>query len=371
MTRVSLICALSVLAVGLTGCPHTPATMEMDPTQAYVDARSALLQAVGDTDPRVRAHAMEALAAIEGIGAGPALMQGLRDDRQPVIAAAALGVGQSRYGPAKPRLLQMAANPDMPPKLLCAVIYGLHRLGNDQYTGELGQLLRHNDKWVRAEAARIMGMMGEASAIGPLKSLQADDREVIVRLQLAVALALLGDERSVRLAGGFTKSQFMEDKLLAVEALGKINRPEAKGILKGLYRADGQDAIIYVAAAGALAQLKDNRGYGTALAAAEAPLEELKRVRGRDAKIKPQEVVILQMYAARALMHMGDTAAVDVLHPLLSDARNGSVRVVSAQAILTLLKSHGSAAEPTEPVKAPDKTPRVVRPPLHSSSGKD
>ena len=382
MTRGNLSCGACVLAA-LTalagGCRSGHTTMQIDPAQAYVDARSALLQMVDDDDARARTHALEALAATEGASAGAAFKEALKDDRLPVLSAAAMAVGKTRYAPAKGRLLELAERPDAPPKLKCALIYALHRLGDDTHTSDLAALLRDpDDKWVRAEAAKIMGLMSEPSAIGPLKSLQEDEHEVVVRLQVFEALALLDgdDERSVGMLEAYTKSQFMDDKIIAIEALGKLRHRRAIMALRKLVDYRGHDLIVRVAAAGSLAKLGDVRGYGMTLRAAVDPEVELKRARGRTGPIRPGEVTILQTRAVMALAHMGDLAAVDHLHPLLHSTEP-AIRAASAQTILQLLRSYRPAesagAEPKPKVApgAPEEKKQPPRPRLHTSGAKD
>ncbi len=372
-------CVLAAFAAFVGGCRRGHTAMQIDPAQAYVDARSTLLQMVDDRDARARTHALEALAATEGASVGAAFKEALKDDRLPVLSAAAMAVGKTRYVPAKERLLELAERPDVPAKLKCALIYALHRLGDDRHTSELASLLRDpEDKWVRAEAVKIMGLMSEPSAIGPLKSLQDDEHEVVVRLQVFEALALLDgdDERSLGMLEAYSKSQFMEDKIIAIEALGKLRHRRAIMVLRRLVDDRGQDVIVRVAAAGSLAQLGDVRGYAMTLRAAVDPEAELKRARGRTAPIQPDEVAILQTRAVMALAHMGDLAAVDHLHPLLHSS-DPAIRAVSAQTILRLLRSYrpkeqaGAKPKPKVAPKAPEKKKQPPRPRLHTSGAKD
>lgn len=360
---------LTVAALVVGGCVREPEEPQINLTQAYVDARSVLLRGVDDPDLRVRMHALEALASTEGLAAGPALMQGLNDDPAMVVAAAAMAAGDIRYGPAKPRLMELAAHRKTPPKLLCVVIYALHRLGNDEYTSELGKLLRHDNKWVRAEAARVMGMMGEKSAVGPLKNLLDDEREVAVRLQIAEALALVEeDERSIGMLEGFTKGMFVEDKIIAIRAMGRFRHRRTLGVLENLMNDSKQDTIIRVAAVGSLARMGDSRGYKMARQAILEPERMLKKAR-KGQPIRPEDIEIVRIQGVMALEHMGETAAVDDLHPLLR-ARSGELRVAAAKAVLRLLKEHRPPGSPQAPEEQPDSQP-VAKPPLHVSGGKD
>jgi len=358
----------------LAGCQPVIAP-RLSPTRAYVDARHALLAAAEDPDPRVRTHALEALAVTEGQAAGAVLLQSLRDDRTPVISAAAMAVGQCRYAPATPKLLELIEAPNMPPKLRCSLIYALHRLGNDKFTGELAQMLRHQDRFVRAEAARVMGKMGEPSAVGPLKSLQRNDREVVVRLNVAEALAVLGDDRSIGLLEAFTKSQFLEDRLIAVAAMGKLRHARAIYVLNALVADAKQDSMVRVAAAGSLAQLGEAAGRELVLEAIKDPEGVLRQARGETAVVRTTEVSGLQTLAVMSLEHMGGEDAVATIYPLL-ESKRGPVRVAAARAMLRLLKRYRPAApDVTAPPKESAAAPKVTQPPpqqeLHSAGAKD
>ncbi|KKL83344.1 hypothetical protein LCGC14_1975710, partial [marine sediment metagenome] len=212
--------ALTAVAAG-SGCVRSSKQLQLDPTRAYVDARTVLRQAAEDPDPRVRTNALEALAVTEGAKAGAIYLQLLGDERLPVVSAAAMAVGECRYDKAMPMLLAYVKDERTSPKLKCSVIYALHRLGNDAFTGQFAELLQNKDKFVRAEAARIMGRMGEPSAIGPLKSLQRDDREVVVRLNVAEALAMLGDRANISLkpAAGPKAPAGADNKRLLYQAM--------------------------------------------------------------------------------------------------------------------------------------------------------
>jgi len=382
---------LLALATGvpLAGCAGKPAELEVSPTRAYVDARVALETATEDRDPRVRANAIEALAATEGPRAGGRYMQALRDDRLPVVAAAAMAVGDTRYEPALGALEAIAADPHTPAKLMCSVIYALHRLGNDTYTDRLGALVRDHDKLVRAEAARVMGRMGVPSAVGPLKTLQRDDRDAVVRLNVAESLALLGDERSIGLLEAFTKSQMVEDRLVAVEALGRLRHARSITVLRRVARDRDQSPLVRVAASGALAGLGEQQNKGLVLRSAVDPRGVLRSVLGRNAQIEARDVVTLQTLAIGALEKMDDKLDVNTLQPTLLAAK-GSVKVAAARAVLHLLRddrpgsgelraalptpepAEAAAPETPAPTSLPAETVRPTpRPALHTSGAKD
>ena len=364
----------------LAGCNMGRGELQVEPMRAYVDARSRLLEASDDEEDLVRMHALEALVVVDPKAAGPAIKQAMTDGASlPLVSAAVKAAGDIRYTPVKETLLAVMADPEAQPKLQCAAIYALHRMGDDTYTSRLGLLLRHSEATVRAEAAEMMGRMGERSAIGPLKSLQSDEHQINVKLTIAEALARLGDERAIGLLEAYTKDQFIDSQLIAVEGLGLLEHPRAVYVLRRTVHSKRVDPIVRVAAAKNLAKLGDDSGYGLAMDALADPEGTLRKTRGKRTQIPPKDANTLQVYAAQALANMDREEAVDALHPLLN-SRRAPVRVASAQGIMQLLRAYKRSAPAPKPVtpKAAagldDDTPEapVGKPPkLHTSGGKD
>ena len=364
-----------LIAVLIVGC-HSREKVRIDPVRAYNDARITLHQAAEDPDPKVRMKALEALAAAEGSAGGAIMLQSLRDDQAPVRFAAAMAIGDVRYGPAKPALLKMIKDTDDYPKLKCAIIYALHRLGDDSCTGQLGGMIQHKDKWVRATAAMVMGRMGEPSAKAPLKSLQRTDRDPVVQLQVVEALAQLGDERSLALLEAFTKSQFMEDRIIAVQSLGRLPNARSVFILSRLLKEKNQEPAVRIAAAGSLARMGEQVKTDLPLKAVADPDKVLRKFRGKDASIPSKEVSGLRVIAILALEYVPDPAAADTLEPFLHSPE-GAVRVATARALIRLLRAYKPSADPpdqaktTEPDKEEKQSKPAVKPRMHSAGGKD
>ena len=374
-----------------TGChPQTP-VVEVDPTKAYIDARTELGQAAEDKDPFTRSHAMEALAQALGPKAGGMLKQALGDPAASVRFAAAMAIGDVRYEPAKADLIGMAklAGPDK--RVYCAVIYALHNLGDDTYTGDLSRLLtEHHEPQVRANAALVMGKMGEPSAVGPIKMMLDHEQDNLVKVNLVEALATLGDARHERMLEAYTKGYDIGIRLIAIRSLGRSGSIQAARVLRELLHARNPAHVRVVAAAelGKLSQA-DDQAYALCVQAATDPdavIASSSRRRGFDAD-RPQPQV-LQHLAAIALGWMDRPAAVNVLHPLLKSPY-GQVRVAAAMSLIRILKQPepepvltvdkaGGTEDvedvPEAPTTAPDQTTRPTSMPsrkLHSAGAHD
>ena len=319
----------------------------IDPVRTYNDARIVLYQAAEDPDPRVRCKAIEALAESDGPDAGAIMLQSLKDNCDPVSFSAAMAIGDVRYGPAKP-VLQEMIKVDVQPKLKCAMIYALHRLGDDSYTGELGGMIQDTDKWVRATAAMIMGRMGEPGAMEPLKSLHRTDYDPVVQLQVVEAMSQLGDERAFVLLETFAKGQYMEDRIIAVQALGRLSNARSLVVLRQLMDARQQEPAVRVAAAGSLAKRGEQVDSEFPLKAAVEPEVVLRRFQGRAADISPRDINNLRIIAILTLEYVPDPVVPGNLAAFLNSS-DGGVRVASAKALLHLLRAYKPSAEPFVP----------------------
>lgn len=335
-------CVLAaVLPAAMCGCVGPPPP-GVDSTRACIDAKTALLQAAEDQSPQTRANAMEALAQTVAGRSGRLFVQALGDESPAVRFAAAMAVGDVGHAPAKAPLLKMAADKNVEPdrRVLCAVICALHSLGDDTHAGELGKLLFDREAEVRANAALVMGKMGEPSAIGPLKTLLGDEQNTMVELQVVESLALLGDPACTMRLEAYSKRPFLDERLVAISALARVRSQRAVPVLRELL-GQRNPLRVRVAAAGALGRLGqfEQEGFDLCMRAARDPQAVLAPPGTRGAgKNVPAEASALAHEAAISLGWMRNQQAVSVLHPLLSSP-DGSVRVAAAMSILRLFSA--------------------------------
>ena len=368
---------LSLLAACDLQLPwHRPRGVVIDPEKAWIDAKSALLQAVDDESPLTRTNAIEALGETLGQEAGAVFLEGLGDAHPTVRFASAMVVGDLRYAPGKDRLARMAQDKQAEPdrRVLCGVLYALHRLGDDRFTGELGRLLFDAEAEVRANAAMAMGKTGAPSAIGPLKTLLGDELNPKVRWQIRESLALLGDMPSMLRLEGFARQPDPALRLLAISALGRIRSDTAVPALRKLLSKRNPPRV-RVSAAGMLARLceVDPSGFELCLASVRDPAAVLRKHGGRAGTAPPAQCSSLRQLAARSLGWMGRTEALDALHAVLS-SQAGSARVAAAMGILRLSAPPGprrgaaTQGDPGAPRRGP---PNADAPKLHGAGGKD
>ena len=377
------MCSLvAILASLCSGCTGADWTKKSEPPirrdQFYVDARATLLQTVNSDDPQVRAHAMEAIAQTLKTSCAAYLMQGLTDKSVIVRYAAAMALGDIKYLPAKKKLIELVENPKTDERVVCAAIYALHQIGNDDFAYQLGVILTSRFELGRASAAQAMGKMGEKSAIGPLKTALSYEADDAAKINMVEALAILGDKQSQLYVEAFTQSYFVDMRLPAIPILARLNTPKAQLVLTSIL-ADKNPPRIRVAAAGGLGSMGmfDEKGYRICLRAAENPRKVLDGAYP-DAKesISPEVVSSLQRLAAIALGDIECVGSLGVLQNLLQ-SKDGSVRVAAACAILRMLGPKTaevpgiapSQQVPDGQTPPPGKTPKL--PNMESADGID
>ena len=163
-----------------------------------------------------------------GLRPGVVMKQSLQDPSPMVRFTAGMAIGDVKYEPALPLLREMArheaSNPKAEPdkRVFCAIVYALHMMGDTSFTSELADMLSDGEKEVRANAAMVMGRMEEPSAVVPLKIQLADEQDPTVQLQVLESLAILGDEQSAIRLEAHTKTQYMEDRLVAIRAMEQV-----------------------------------------------------------------------------------------------------------------------------------------------------
>lgn len=362
----------------LVGCGSGRQEETIDPAKAYIDAKTVLLQSADDTDPGTRSHAIEALATALGAEAGATFTQALEDENPAVRFAAALAIGDTEHKPALPALLKMAQTKtgERDKRVFCGVIYALYRLGNDEHARDLGKLLFDDEREVRMDAALAMGRMGEPSAMGPLKTLLANEQDDGVRIQVTESLSLLGDSRCAEVIEAYTKGYFLDLRLAAIPALGRAGGTRAPRTLKQLTQ-DRHPSRVRVSAGGELARLGhfDQDAYDLCVASVKDPAKVLEEASKRSKRAADKDAASLKRLAILSLGWMGRQDVVSLLHPLLK-SKDGGVRVAGTLSMLRLLKAYRPApASPKEPAsrpaaKSPETRPAKEKPKLHTAPAK-
>ena len=365
--RLSNLTAVLCLA-GVGGCTlfaPPPPVMKADPVKAAIDARHVLLSAVDDKDEFTRAEAIEALGQTLGADVGNTFIQALQDPSPVVRFAAAIVVGDLKYSSAKPELMRMTQGPpdgERDKRVFAGAVYALYRMGNTDHTRDLGTLLFDPEWEVRANVALVMGKMGNAHAMEPLKALRSTERTPGVQIQVKDSLAMLGDPGSIESLEGYARSSiYVDERIPAIQALAKVRDRQAVYLLRGMVQ-PAEPVLIRLVTAGALAQLGyySQEGFDFCLRTVQDPVVVLTESTGGKVAVSAEDAAKAEQLAAISLGFMGNTAAVDSLQLVLRSA-DGPARVAAAKSILTILAAYQRAQPPAPP--APVLKPMTPVPP--------
>ncbi len=251
-------------------------------------AISALVELSLSPDAQIRAN------AIEGLGRAPArvrdvVARGLRDGNEGVRAVSAVVAGRSDLTELAPAIRPLVD--DRSPYVQASAIFALRKLGQTDVdpTPLAGLLLGHPEIGVRAQAAWVLGELGDDSAVGLLRTAvskpmnRATVGETrVLRLQIAEALYKLGQDGeldTLRAALYPSSPEELEGAALAAQSLGTIDGRIATRELKNLvvYRDEQGGKMppeVRLAAVRSLGQLgeRDGEAYVNEYLDATSPL---------------------------------------------------------------------------------------------------
>lgn len=318
--------AAAVAAAGQVGDP-------MARSKLRERAAGLLVQIAETGEPEFRANAMEGLSALPG-RLEPVLRKNLGSQSAGVRAVGAMLVGKLKLAGLADNLRPLIN--DASPFVRINALFGLSRAGVPTDISPLSQFLFDEDPSVKAQAAMVLGEMGNTSARPML--LEASGQPVgradpikdrLMRLQIAEALVKL-DRNSqaiheLRAALYPARPEDLEVCALAVQIVGQLRDGGARIQLRNLTRepydtSGPMPAEIRLAAAAALVAA-DERQY---TAIAEPYLTN------SDSKLRAQAVFVLG--ESRSGEHL------DRLTRFLED-QSTRVRIAAASAILKITEA--------------------------------
>lgn len=244
-------------AIFIFGCNESLQTGSGGGISAAVVSRAwqIVQDGLADDNPRVRANAIEIVAETQRIEFADEIEKLLKDDFVPVRFAAILAVGDMGYQPAKKTVKQLLADSDENTKIAAA--YAMNKFGSSEAFGLLGKAISSKDQTVRANAVVLLGKSGNKNALGPLRwALRDEGSDIKVKLLVAEALAMLGDEQILKQKlWAMIYSTYTEDKIIGIRAIGALGTRQAKEIL--ITKLDDEILEVRLAAAGQLGKLGD------------------------------------------------------------------------------------------------------------------
>lgn len=355
-----LLCCGVVLparAQGGAGADETRITLLHAKPRAY-----AVVQAAGRSEQaRVRMAALEAAEFAPDVAFEMA-RDGLADENPAVRFASLVTIGKLKLT----RLADAAADMqrDDNASVRGAAIFALTRCGRLADLSPLADQLASNHAGTRANAAMLIGQLGDPQAVEMLREMAAQPMPRVspaertwVRLQFAEAMIRLApdDAEVLNSIRASVYSNLDDVRVLAMQILGEIGDKSVRGGLAHIIERDNPIQI-KVAAAQALARMGDPQGLATLISASRYDEKrltedltayarrfegdgsagpELQAIRAllADQAQRARAAAEVRAQAARALGWVDSQQAADRLAQLLEDP-DAIVQVAAAAAVL-------------------------------------
>jgi HEAT repeat protein len=279
-----------------------------------------------DSNPRLRANAIESLRYAPREILEQAVQGGLGDANRGVRFVAAMMIGKESI--CELSLLLEPLLLDDSESVQAAAMYSMYKCGGKVNLTPIAQMLHSDNPELRGNAAMIVGQLGNKSAIMLIRDALKNTpqtitpiRRRIINLQMAEALILLGEREELEVvrAGVFSSIQEAEVTALACQIAGNLHDVEVISTLEGILLTPNRypDEIRLVAAT-ALAQIAPNR----------MPLETVLRF---SSNASPT----IRSQCATALGVQGNRLSLGPLALMLKDI-DPSVQISAAGAVLRI-----------------------------------
>ncbi|HSQ20890.1 MAG TPA: HEAT repeat domain-containing protein [Blastocatellia bacterium] len=190
------------------------------------NATSALLSALSDHSPIVRAVAAAGLGERADISVVPALAARLASDKD-VFVRKTIAYGLASFTSTERTLALTGALKDKDPEVRGAAAVSLGDHPDPAAISALGAALSDKNPFARAAAARALGVNGQGAtqAVSALMKLLASDEDLEVRRQAATALGAIGERSALPALERATRDS---DPYLAQAALASIKILQTK-----------------------------------------------------------------------------------------------------------------------------------------------
>jgi len=304
----------------LAGCLNPAGGMSAR-EQAQLEHRALdlLFRATQSEQDIVRANAIEALVNVAPQAALGYFRAAVDDQSELVRFNGCIAAGEVRDQAAQEAIRRRLSDPA--PRVRLAAAAAACRLGDTNAARTLVSTLNdHPDEFLRADAAFLIGKVGEPAAIARLQWAARREKSTKVLVHIYAALARLEERtaihRLINYAQGDTAS-----RIVALQSMCELNDERASDAL--LYRLnDARDYLVpRLIAARALGRLGSNAGYKLAAESLHHAAADLN------------ETMSVRVNAALALGAIGDRRALPLLKSLAEAENDPRTQVAACYAI--------------------------------------
>ena len=222
------------------------------------EATKIILEGLSSSNPQVRVNAIEMAAATNNQQFMTGVQRLTKDELVLIRFASAVAIGDAKYSAAKNDVAQLLKDNDENVRL--AADYAIVMLGGSKsYARQIRAALTGNDQQIRANAAFLLGKIGDKGVLPLLYQLiqdeASDDR---VRLNAIEAIARLGDEKIYQKLWATLISAYADDRVFGIRAMGALGTSRAKDSLLTMLKDDVPE--VRLVAAEQLGYLGDTEG---------------------------------------------------------------------------------------------------------------
>ena len=222
------------------------------------EATKIILEGLSSSNSQVRVNAIEMAAATNNQQFMTGVQRLTKDELVLIRFASAVAIGDAKYSAAKNDVAQLLKDNDENVRL--AADYAIVMLGGSKsYSRQIRAALTGNDQQIRANAAFLLGKIGDKGVLPLLHQLiqdeASDDR---VRLNAIEAIARLGDEKIYQKLWATLISAYADDRVFGIRAMGALGTSRAKDSLLTMLKDDVPE--VRLVAAEQLGYLGDTEG---------------------------------------------------------------------------------------------------------------
>ena len=325
VVRISLVvCVIAALTL-CSGCNDSvslerPFGKADNLGQMKLKASSIIRSGLSDDDAMIRTNSIEVVATTRAGEFMPIVTKRLIDPTVAVRFTAAIAIGDMQYSPARSVLQKIIK--DKNKNVMMAASYALTRVTKTNFSTLIRNLAKSKDQTVRANAAMLLGKLGDDQDVELLYWIMSDSRSGDkARLQAAESIAMMGDEEIYQKLWTLLISKYADDRAIGIKAMGKLGTTDAMNAIVTMLMDEVPEVRLFAAVE--LARLGDPSGK-------EEIKDYLESNRQHIRDTKMADVV-----AGMAIGYLGGEDMVQYL-PGLLDSSEKQVRLSAAQSVLML-----------------------------------
>jgi HEAT repeat protein len=309
--------------------------------QLRVAAVQVLRECAFSDEPILRMHAIEAFQDVAPREGLDCIAANIENGYSGASFAALMALGTIRNADFVEQIRIRAEDAD--PSVAIAALFALHRLGDQSRTGELSEyLLNNRDARIRANAALVLGRLGEPNMVKLLQIALRQEKKISPKLQILEALATYENRHAVERLMAYSYDPRPDVAAIALNFLANANSEPAEDLF--LYRLRSADfPEIKLEAARGLGRLGRDDGLDLALAFLRFNSPDQNRPNDPP----EQQITRIRQLAALALEAIGSPQALGPLKDALGvPGQPADVRLASARAAIRIIDLHGGRSPP-------------------------